>query len=64
MNKEIKSELKEMGLEMVDVAVPHVFEIAKIAIKESENKVDDMALIILPQIEKSVKSYMEKQKNA
>ena len=60
MNEATKKELFKLGEKLTKEAVESVFKIAEIEIKASENKIDDMALILLPQIKSFVLNAVEK----
>lgn len=60
MNESTKKELLKLGEKLTKESVESVFKIAEIEIKASENKIDDMALILLPQIKSFVLNAVSK----
>lgn len=60
MNQDTKKELFKLGEKLTKESVESVFKIAEIEIKASENKIDDMALLLLPQIKSFVLNAVEK----
>jgi cob(I)alamin adenosyltransferase len=60
MNEETKKELLKLGEKLTKESIESVFKIAEIEIKASENKIDDMALILLPQIKSFVLNAVDK----
>lgn len=60
MKEETKKELLKLGEKLTREAVESIFKIAEIEIKASENKIDDMALVLLPQIKSFVLNAVEK----
>lgn len=58
--EEAKKELLCLGEEVAAVTVKRVFNIAELAIKDSETKVDDMLLPLLPKLEETVLQYVDK----
>lgn len=60
MKEETKKELLKLGEKLTKESIESVFKIAEIEIKASENKIDDMALILLPQIKSFVLNAVDK----
>lgn len=59
----IKAELQDLGLEAGKIAVDKIFNIIKIAVEDSETKIDDMFLPLLQQVRPLVLKYLESKKN-
>lgn len=57
--EDAKKELLCLGEEVAAVTVKRVFNIAELAIKDSETKVDDMLLPVLPKLEEIVLHYVD-----
>lgn len=57
--EDAKKELLCLGEEVAAATVKRVFNIAKLAIKDSETKVDDMLLPVLPKLEEIVLHYVD-----
>lgn len=64
LSDDFKNQAKDILLNLAeDVAedsVKAVFDLTELAIKESPNKIDDMALVLLPKLEQIVLAYVEK----
>jgi len=60
MNELTKKELFKLGEKLTKESVESIFKIAEIEIKASENKIDDMALVLLPQIKSFVLNAVDK----
>lgn len=60
LKEDIKKELLGLGENVAAEAVRRVFKIAELAIKDSENKYDDMLLPALPKLEEVVLKYVDK----
>lgn len=60
MKEATKKELLKLGEKLTKESVESVFKIAEIEIKASENKIDDMALVLLPQIKSFVLNAVDK----
>lgn len=59
MKEDIKKELLIMAENCSKDAVEGVFKIAEVAIKDSENKVDDMLIGCLPVLKNLVLKYVD-----
>lgn len=57
--EDAKKELLCLVEEVAAVTVKRVFNIAELAIKDSETKVDDMLLPVLPKLEEIVLHYVD-----
>lgn len=60
--EQAKQELLGLAENVSAEAVKTVFKIAELAIKDSENKVDDMLLVALPKLEEVVLGFVDKIK--
>lgn len=60
LKEDIKKELLKLGENVTAEAVTSVFKIAELAIKDSDNILDDMLLPALPKLKEVVLSYVDK----
>ena len=64
MNEEIKKELKDLGLEHLELitkeTVEAVFKAIQLIVEDTENKVDDMIIPALPFLKEKVLEYVDK----
>lgn len=60
LKEDIKKELLKFGENCAAEAVETVFKIAELAIKDSENKYDDMLLVALPKLKDVTLGFVDK----
>lgn len=60
LKEDIKKELLKLGENVAAEAVESVFKIAELAIKDSENKYDDMLLVALPKLKEVTLGFVDK----
>ena len=60
LKEDIKKELLKLGENVSAASAKAIFKIAELAIKDSENKYDDMLLVALPKLEEVVLGFIDK----
>ena len=60
LKEDIKKELLKLGENVSAASAKTIFKIAELAIKDSENKYDDMLLVALPKLEEVVLGFIDK----
>ena len=63
MNEELKPQIEKKLLKLAETvsreSVDVLFEIAEIVAKDTENKIDDMVIPVLPVLKKAVLKYID-----
>jgi len=64
MSEELKPQITKKLLKLAEVtskeSVDVLFEIAEIVAKDTENKIDDMVIPVLPMLKQAVLKYIDK----